>query len=316
MQGHGVVGEAIAVVPPGDTIGYSDDESLESRAPATVRRGQRGIRVRRARITEMTVAPYPMRAPAPGLDARGPYLSRLSARSALYTDLSVLLRMVNGASDRDALRSLVVTDNVLTRPSSAARAKLWQELKTRYVLDPEHPLFATFQREWSRCEGESERALTSYVLLALNDRLVADLGTEWLYPLLRSAPRELRVSDVLAFLDRSADAHPEVERWTAETRLAVAQKYVASVRDFGLAAGRARKITVRPALYGAPVRLLVAVLRLAGVKDERILLSRVFRLLAIAEEEVVDALSELHRVGALNFRMQAGVIELETDSRP
>ena len=44
--------------------------------------------------------------------------------------------------------------------------------------------------------------------------------------------------------------HPEVRGWSEETRLAVAQKYSASIRDFGLAKGTARKTTVRPALYG------------------------------------------------------------------
>jgi len=285
------------------------------RATPTNERGQREIRSPSRENGGVTVALHPTQVLAPGLEVAGPYLSRLSARSALYTDLSVLLRMVNGAPDREAVHYLVVTDNVLTRPSAAARAKLWQELKTRYVLDPEHPLFAAFQREWRRCEGDPERALTAYVLLALNDRLVADLGTEWLYPLLRGAPRELRVGDVLAFLDHSAEAHPEVKRWTDETRLAIAQKYGASVRDFGLARGSVRKTTIRPALYGAPVRLLVTGLRLAGSKDEEILRSKAFRLLAIAEEEVVDALGELHRVGALTFRMQAGLIELEADSQ-
>ncbi len=254
--------------------------------------------------------------PAPGLDVAGPYLSRLSARSALYTDLSVLLSAADGDLDRASLRSLVLEDNVLTRSSAAARAKLWKELTTRYLLDPASPLFAAFLHEWRCCESDAERALTAYVLLALNDRLVADLGTRWLYPLLRGAPRELRVGDVLAFLDYSGSAqHPEVERWTAETRLAVAQKYASSVRDFGLARGKVRKSTIRPALYGAPVRLLVAGLRLAGSKDEEILRSWTFRLLAIAENEVVDALAELHRLRAVTFRTQAGVIELEAAPR-
>jgi hypothetical protein len=263
----------------------------------------------------VTAAPRPTQTAAPGLDADGPYLSRLSARSALYTELSLLLRLANGTHDREELRSLVVEANALARPSAAARAKVWQELKTRYVLNPKEPVFAAFMREWARCEGDAERALTAYVLLALNDRLVADLGTEWLYPLLRGAPRELRVDDVLAFLIRSVDAHPEIEGWSAETRLAIAQKYTASVRDFGLAKGKVRKTTIRPALYGAPVRLLIVGLRLAGYKDHEIVRSKLFRLLAIGDEEVTDVFGILNRVGALTFRAQAGLIELEEDPR-
>ena len=86
-------------------------------------------------------------------------------------------------------RAHVLEENCLARASRAARKKLWQELKNRYILDREHPLFAAFWREWRRCKSEPERGLTTYILLALNDRLVADLGTEWLIGYLRRLRR-------------------------------------------------------------------------------------------------------------------------------
>jgi hypothetical protein len=39
--------------------------------------------------------------------------------------------------------------------------------------------------------------------------------------------------------------------------------------------------------------------------------SRAFRLLALDESEVIDALGELNRLGALRFRMQSDVVELD-----
>ena len=170
-----------------------------------------------------------------------------------------------------------------------------------------------FLDEWRRCRSEPERGLTAYVLLALHDRLVADLGTCWLFPLLRRAPAELRVADVLGFLDRAAENRAEVAAWSDQTRKSVAQKYAASVRDFGLAKGTIRKVTIRPALYGAPVRLLVRALRLAGVRPLDLVRSPTFRLLAIDNHEVIDALGELNRLGAVRFRMQGDVIELEVE---
>ena len=62
------------------------------------------------------------------------------------------------------------------------------------------PLFDAFWSEWRRCRSDRERGLTSYILFTLNDRLVADLGTEWLFALLRRAPAELRVAEVLEFI--------------------------------------------------------------------------------------------------------------------
>jgi len=246
-----------------------------------------------------------------GLDSGASYSSRLSARSALYTEFHQLLDAEDHALSSAEYRWRVVDDNRLAKPSMAARAKLWKELKARYRLDAEDPLFAAFWAEWQRCTSEAERSLTAYVFFALNDRLVADLGTNWLYPLLRRAPADVRLADVVAFIERAFRAHPEARAWSEETRLAVAQKYTASIRDFGLARGTVRKTSIRPALYGAPVRLLVRALRLAGVAPFDIVQAPAFKLLCLDTTEVIDALGEMNRVGALRFRMQGDVVELD-----
>ena len=249
----------------------------------------------------------------PALDPCAPYTSRLSARSALYTDLQVLLD-ARAAQPAPSFRSLAIDENRLARKSVAGRKKTWQELKTRYILDPEHPLFGAFLKEWHRCRSEPERGLTAYVLLALNDRMVADLGTQWLFPRLRRAPTEVRIDDIRSFIDGAANRHPEVRRWSDQTITAVTQKYAASIRDFGLARGAANKVTVRPALYGAPVRLLIRTLRLVGVRPLDLVRAPIFRLLALDGQEVVDALGELNRADALFFRMQGDIVELGIDA--
>ena len=247
----------------------------------------------------------------PALDPSLPYSSRLSARSALFTELHILLDRQSVALSSGDYRALVIQENVLSRPTTSARTKLWKELKARYRLSAAEPLFAAFWDEWRRSASDPERALTTYVLLALNDRLVFDLGVEFLFPLLRWPDAELRVADVYAFIERAKATRAEVRGWSAKTHLAVAQKYLASIRDFGLAKGTARKTTVRPALYGSPVRLLISALRLNGATPVEILSSSGFRLLALHSTGVIDALGELNRVNALRFRMQGDVVELD-----
>ena len=252
----------------------------------------------------------------PAVDPAAPYFSRLSARSALYTDFRLLMDSRTLGRAPVDYRALVLEQNVLARGTVAARRKLWKELKGRYGLSSPDPLFDAFVGEWNRCVCEPERGLTAYVLFCMNDRLAADLGITWLAPLLRRAPAEVRASDVLAFLSHSESTHPEVAAWTDQTRLAVARKYCASIRDFGLAKGAVRKTTVRPALYGAPVRLLIRVLRMSGVRLPEVLRSPLFRLLALEMSDIVEALGELNRNGALRFRIQGDVIELELEESP
>jgi hypothetical protein len=248
------------------------------------------------------------------LDASTLYSSRLSARSALFTDLQLLLDDRSEPLTSDEYRKLVVEENCLNRPSAAARRKLWEELRKRYLLDRRRPLYGAFWCEWHRSKSDPERGLTAYTLLALNDRLVADLGTQWLYTYLRRSPAELRVEEVRNFIKRAGQTdHPEVKEWTEDTQLHIAQHYMASIRDFGLARGKSKKVSLRPALYGAPVRFLVRALRLARVNDLEIVVSPVFRLLALEGAEVIDALSELNQQEELRFRMQADVVELEIE---
>jgi len=245
------------------------------------------------------------------LNPRAPYFSRLSAASALYTDFRILLDAASQPLKSNGFRELVLERNVLSKPSTSSRRKAWKELKPRYLLDSEHPLFAAFWAEWIRCQSEAEKAQTAYCLLALNDRLVADIGSELLFQLLRRAPQPFRVEDVLAFINNAKAPHPETASWSTNTKRAVAQKYTASIRDFGLARGAVNKTTVRPALYGAPVRLLIRALRIAGRKDLEMVQAHIFRLLALDSHEIIGALSELNRQDELRFRMQGDVVELE-----
>jgi len=245
------------------------------------------------------------------LYSNSPYSSRLSARSALYTELRLLLEGCDEPFSRESYRVLVVEENRLSRSSTAARKKLWEELRKRYILEAAHPLYAAFWSEWTSCTSEVERGQTAYCLFALHDRLVADLGQELLFPLLLRAPAEFRVADVIAFLERSVADHPEVASWSDQTKTAVAQKYTASVRDFGLATGAIRKKTVRPAVYGPPVRLLVNALRLAGSSDLEIVQAPIFRIIGLEPTEMIDTFAELSRLGEVRFRMQGDVVELD-----
>ena len=130
---------------------------------------------------------------------------------------------------------------------------------------------------------------------------------DWLFPHLRQASSELRIGDLAVFFQRlGKTSHPEVAAWTPITLTRVAQHYLASVRDFGLANGGTRKIAVRPSLHPAAVRLLLRSLFLAGVPSAETIRHKAFKILGIAPGEVVDVLAELH-VEHVGRALQAGV---------
>lgn len=246
----------------------------------------------------------------PALDQTGRLLARISSRSALATDFTMLMERVPEYRAA-AFRTAVIDDNILARGSISARQKLYTELRGRYLLDLASPLFAAFLAEWRAYPDAQDRQLLTYALFALNDRTVYITSRDWLFPHLRQASSELRIGDLGVFFQRLGKTDsPEVGTWTPITLTRVAQHYLASVRDFGLATGGTRKIAVRPSLQPAPVRLLLRALMLTGVPTSEIIRHDAFKILGIAPGEVVNILSELNRHGVLRFRMQADVIEL------
>jgi hypothetical protein len=56
-----------------------------------------------------------------------------------------------------------------------------------------------------------------------------------------------------------------------------------------------RKISIRPALYGPPIRFLVRALRLGGIAPLSIVQSPAFKLLCLDTTDVIEALGELNR---------------------
>lgn len=244
----------------------------------------------------------------PALNAESPCLARISTRSALYGDLSQLLITAKGKTD---YRRLVLEENVCLRKSASARQKLYQELKGRYLLDPSKPAFQIFSTEWIRSENEADRRLLAYVLFCLNDKTVYTISRVWLYPHLQRPGSVMGISELTNFLNQIAKSTaPEVGKWTVKTLERVVQHYLASVRDFGFADGKQKKVSIQPSVGAAPTRLVVELLRLNGVSDKSIISHSAFRILGIGQAEVYDHLRSVHQQGGIHFRMQGDVIEL------
>lgn len=248
---------------------------------------------------------------SPALKASQPYVSRLATRASLYADLQTLVGMVDGGAPRTEYRRRVIEDNVLSRGTAAGREKAWKELAARYAIGGESQVFRAFLEEHRRAPSEKDRALTAYVFFALNDRLVADLGTNWLYEYVRHAPSELRTADVLAFVSTRASSHPEINGWSSSSRENVASHYLSALKEFGLARGAQRKVSVRPSPGPPPVRFLLRALLLSGASNLAAIQSPLFKLLGLSLDETVELLFRFSADRALGVRIQGDVVDLD-----
>lgn len=248
----------------------------------------------------------------PSLAALGAtYVSRLATRAALYGDFRTLIASAPAGATRERYRRAVIEENVLSRATRAARSKAWKELAPRYGIDGAAPLFRMFLEEDRRTSSEKDHAITAYLLFALNDRLVSDLGMDWLYQYLRAAPAELRTPDVIAFVNAREQTHPEIAAWSPSSRENIASHYLSALKEFGLARGAQKKVSVRPSPGPPPVRFLLRALLFFGQDPLAAVQSPLFRLLGLSLDETVALLFELNADGALGFRVQGDIVEID-----
>jgi hypothetical protein len=246
--------------------------------------------------------------PSPYFSER--YVANLAGASSMWAEMQALLDHKIANLSTDAVRSLIVEENVLNKRTDVNRKKTLKKLTERYSLKRDNPVFAHFLTAYYTEVNSSQRALLGYLLLCANDLLVRRLSADWLAPRLARDGTALATDDLVKHVSDVGQKVPALARWTPVTRLHVCQHYLGSVRDFGLAEGRVVKRSQRP--Y-AGSRVLVYALqlgRLQGLKPLDLLASDWMRVLGLDLDTAITRMYQLNAEGLAKFRMAGHVAEL------
>lgn len=238
-----------------------------------------------------------------------PLTARLAAAASRRADLESVLAAVPPHASVEEFRRLVLDQNVAGKRSAASRQKLWQQLRLRYILDCSIPESAAFLSAMASTSSPSERGLLCLLMMARTDRLFRDVTLESISPLLTRDGTVVSSDEVQRTVERCL--RTEGVSWSPETVVSVRQHLLAALKDCGVLRGSITRRTVRPR-PGTPFALLASRFALLeGLTSRQTLESRWFRLLGMGGEQVADLLRAAAREGALRFRMQAEVVELQ-----
>lgn len=243
-----------------------------------------------------------------------PVTARLAAAGAMLPELYALAEALPGEPDAEVLRRLVVDENVLTRPSQAARVKLYEKLQQRYFPPNRPDDWRLLINALRRTPLDDQRNLVACVALNWNDLLFRALNTTWLFPRIDPTGLAVEVEDILEAIQKLEITHRAVRHWRESTRYSVARHYLGALRDLGFARGKAKKHLACPYL-GPEVLLFACELLVAhDIAAPAIVRHEIFRALGLTLDETVEALHDLDRRGLLRFRTQGGVVHLELNS--
>ncbi len=249
--------------------------------------------------------------PAPGAQ---PITARLAAAASRRADLETLLAVASPDASVQELRHLVLERNVAGKASAVARRKLWGQLRERYLLDRSVPEVAAFLAGMAKTSSPADRGLLCLLMMARGDRLFREITLRAVSPFLARDGTSLPSCQVRQVLEAYLREHDLT--WSPDTIEHVRQHLMAALKDFGALRGSKTKRTIRPR-PGAQVTLLaIRFGLLQGLTPRQALESLWFRLLGLEVGQAVDLLYAAAREGALGFRMQAEVVDLQVPDTP
>jgi hypothetical protein len=241
-----------------------------------------------------------------------PISPRLTGVGSLRPELESVFFEVPGDASADDYRRAILETNAAGKNSSTARLWAWRRLKLRYALDrPESEEFQAF-RVAINDPSPAGRGLSCALMFARLDRLFREVTLARLSPMLGSAGTV--VDPIVVRAEIEARMSRANLRWGDGTLAAVTSHLLSAWKDFGLVTGsKVRRTAIVQPMH--PTIVFAATLgRLEGLTDRQILGSRWFALLGLTEADVATLMYDAARAGALGFRSQADVVEL--DLRP
>jgi len=263
-------------------------------------------------LAKHAVAPNADQKSAMAIRDLGPYSARNTSKGALVFEAGQIFGALAGGRTVIETRDDVLAGRLLSQRSRNTRKSIWTRLHYRYLTHRTDWIITAFV-EALDVGVQSRRFLTLlYLHYALRDRLTHDFVTEVLWHKgYHSRPRVSR-NDVLDLLDRKAENHPEIRRWSETSRVKLAGSVLTALRDFGVLEGIQKKFLVRPTLPILTAKHLLRILIAEGNRGREVLENPTWRLFMLTEQEVAKTLAELAQESDVHFEKVGTTVVLQT----
>jgi hypothetical protein len=245
-------------------------------------------------------------------DSASPYSSRNSSKGALLTEAKILFSYLAKGNSLDSARQGVFQDNIFVKKTHQTRKRCWEVLHSRYFpreedLEQIHPIIALFRTKAS----EKIKQEVLYYHFVISDLFSYQVTTELIYDLYRRGLTNIAPRNIHEFFDLKKKFHPEINKWSPQTRLSLVSHYLSAMRDFGILEGKNQKRVHRPTVEEELFLYIVTYLRDCGKSQKTILCNDDFKLFLLSRQEVEFRLIEAQRKGRIYFQKSGHVVSLE-----
>lgn len=218
----------------------------------------------------------------------------------MLAELRILLDHVAAGAAAGDYTEAILDENILGKPTRAARQATAGRLRELYGIDPHCTLFRLLRHFWT--VDTNSQPMLAFLVAAARDPLLRETTL-----IVQEIPLGQSVSST-EIAERLVEKYPQ--RFSPITQLATAQRLASSWSQAGYLKGRAKKIRTRP--YVTPVVVACALLLgyLCGLRGSLLLDCIWTRLLDCSISELTDRATEASKQGWLSFKASGAVIEI------
>lgn len=237
------------------------------------------------------------------------YTARISGVLSLIPETKIVLSEIAKGLTIEDTRKRVFDENILDKATIRSREKTFSAIKLRYLANQniDKNSFITLMN--SKRE-EMIKNLILYYHLSKAESIVYDITTKCLFNKFKEGNLGITKADILGFLEAQFEKHPELIKWTAKTRIRVAEHYLAIMKDFGFLKGRKKKMFNVPYVPWEVVLYVVYDLLQKELSSRQIIGSEDFKLFFIEKEELIRYMEEGSRKGIVGFKYRGNVYEI------
>lgn len=242
------------------------------------------------------------------LRSKALYTSRILKAGALIGDTKTLLSHwdVDATVDENVIR--IHRDNVFGKASRSRVEDILAIFRRRYLSEKSvtAALVTLVRRRFS--PASLDRLL--YFHSARADQLLHDAVTEVLVPMRERGLADIGVHDFQRPLIKWAEQGETISSWSATTTLRVAQELLATLRDFGVLEGAAKK-RIAPTFFPIESFAYIAFyLKQHQPSGAKLIELPDWQLFFLHRESVERLLFEAHQHGLLEYHVAGSVTRL------
>lgn len=196
------------------------------------------------------------------------------------------------------------------------RESYWATIRHRYFAACPQWVAAAMVAASRRGRASREFLSLAYLYHVLRDRLTHDFVCEHVWTLWKSGTTAVSPGEYARFLAEKATEWPDIRKWSSYSRAHLARRSLASLRDFGLLAGKRVKRIQQPSVSDEAAFHLLCIMLAEGARGRSVVGSHEWRLFLWDEEQVSHALGGLGQRGWVRFEKAGQTVVLELVRRP